>query len=138
MHRCFKLTEEYFSNEIILCDCFEKHCSRGTTKNKFTLGVNLETPVAVIVLSSLYLDKDFLEQRSAVGQRHLWLGVALNWSLLLIGRWLRRLRGGAYGSLGHVGQVKEQVEAFDQRGGNGHRCHAVHSFLVRNRQKQKV
>lgn len=39
------------------------------------------------------------------------------------------LLGGALRGLGHVGQVKEQVEAFDQGGGNGHGGHAVHRFL---------
>lgn len=34
-----------------------------------------------------------------------------------------------------MGQVKEQVEAFDERGGHRHGRHAVHSFLSRGREK---
>lgn len=34
-----------------------------------------------------------------------------------------------------MGQVKEQVEAFDERGGHRHGRHAVHSFLLRGREK---
>lgn len=85
-----------------------------------------------------YLDKYFLEQRPAVSRRQLWRGGTLARRLLLAvrrRRWRRRrLWGGAYGGLGHVGQIEEQVEAFDQRGGNGHGRHAVHCFLLRSRQ----
>ena len=86
-----------------------------------------------------YLDEDFLEQRSAIGQGQLRLGVALA-RVLVLGGWLRwrrrrRLRGGAHRCLGHVGQVKEQVEAFDQRGGHGHGRHAVHGFLLGGQKK---
>lgn len=34
-----------------------------------------------------------------------------------------------------MGQVKEQVEAFDQRGGYRHGRHAVHRFLIGEEKK---
>lgn len=62
------------------------------------------------------------------------LGLNLTWSLLLDGcwrwRWRRWLGRGTYWCLGHVRQVEEQVEAFDQCGWYGHGGHAVHSFLT--------
>lgn len=85
-----------------------------------------------------YLDKDFLQQSPAVRQWQLWLSVGLAWSLLLVGWGWWRWRGGAWRGVGHMGKVKEQVEAFDQCGGDGHGCHAVHGFLLRVKQKRKV
>lgn len=85
---------------------------------------------------SFYLDKDFLEQHPAVSQGQLLLGVALARGLLLGGcrRWWRRwwLQGGDHWGLGHVRQVEEQVEAFNQSGGHRHGRHAVHRFLGRH------
>lgn len=43
------------------------------------------------------------------------------------------LRRGAQWGLGHVRQVKEQIEAFDQSGGDRHGRHAVHCFLKKRK-----
>lgn len=82
----------------------------------------------------LYLHEDFLQECPPVRRSQLLLGLNLTWGLLLDGcwrrRWRRRLRRGTYWCLSHVGQVEEQVEAFDQCGWYGHGGHAVHSFLA--------
>lgn len=80
----------------------------------------------------LYLDKDFLQERPPVSRSEFLLGLTLTRGLLLDGGWRwwwRWLSCWAYWCLGHVREVKEQVETFDQCGRYRHGGHAVHGFL---------
>ena len=72
-----------------------------------------------------YLNKHFLQQGAAVGQRQLRVAGVL----VLLGRGWRRGRGGAPRWVGHIWKVEEQVETLDQCGGHRHGRHAVHCFL---------
>lgn len=105
-------------------------------QNKDYIIIEAETKTVAAKFSaafpSLYLDKDFLQERPPVSRSEFLLGLTLTRGLLLDRCWRwwwRRLRCWAYWCLSHMREVEEQVETFDQCGRYGHGGHAVHGFL---------